>query len=49
MNLLENDTTEFIKKSIAETLEQIEQFKAEIESCKDYIKEAREELIRRGE
>jgi hypothetical protein len=47
MNLLENDTTEFIKQSIIETQEQIRVFLSEIESCKDYIEEAENELKRR--
>lgn len=47
MNILENDTTEFIKESIEETKEQIVQFQQEIESCKDYIEEAEKELKRR--
>ncbi len=47
MNILENDTTEFIKQSITETQEQIRGFKNEIESCEDYIKDAEDELKRR--
>ena len=47
MNILENDTTEFIKESITETQEQIRGFLSEIESCKDYIEEAEAELKRR--
>lgn len=49
MNLLENDTTEFIEQSIVETQEQIEGFESEIESCKDYIEDAKKELKRRIE
>ena len=47
MNILENDTTEFIEQSIKETLEQINQLNDEVESCQDYIDEARDELRRR--
>ncbi len=47
MNLLENDTTEFIEQSITETLRQISLLNDEVESCQDYIDEARDELKRR--
>ena len=48
MNLLENDTTEFIKQSVIETREQISTLRAEIESCQDYLAEAADELARRN-
>ena len=47
MNILENDTTDFIKQSIIETKEQIRGYQAEIDSCKDYLEEAEKELNRR--
>ena len=47
MNLLENDTPEYIKESIVEAKQQISNSLDEIESCMAYIREAEAELNRR--
>ena len=44
MRMLQNDTTEFIVKSIVETKELIQKHKDEITACAVYIQDATYEL-----
>ncbi len=44
MNALENDTTEDIMEMIDKTYKEIIKYQQEIETCEDFLKEAKEEL-----